>query len=78
MSTSITQGNIKEVIVIGLAVGDFFLNNSIFPEKWSSGIKLHVIFALSSQMNYREGREISSFNCFETKYCSFFIQKYDI
>lgn len=50
----------------------------MFPEKCSSGIKLHVIFALSSSMNYREGGEISPFNFFETKYCSFIIPKYDI
>lgn len=49
----------------------------MFPEKCSLGVKLQENFTLTSELNYGEGREVSLFNSFETKYCSFFIPTYD-
>lgn len=48
MCAYLAQGSVKTMVVIGLAIGDFFVRNGMFPEKYSLGVKLHENFALTS------------------------------
>lgn len=44
MCAYLTQGSVKTMVVIGLAI----VRNGMFPEKYSLGVKLHENSALTS------------------------------